>query len=200
MKTLLFVIIFLLVISISLLIYIIKLISNEVPILLYKQSENHDNILKALLEMRLFLQNYFDALKANIFNEMHVEHSDISNKIDENMQAVITQFEQTIASLSNIESQNIEINNLILKRFGDIDKIMKEHGEIANKLLLSTTSRDMLSKEYLKELSERTDSLKKTTVMIYKDYDLLLELLKAGLMNDLIKDLKEKAINNKHLS
>ena len=200
MKTLLFVIIFILVISISLLIYIIKLISNEVPILLYKQSENHDNILKALLEMRFFLQNYFDVLKANIFNEMHVEHSDISNKIDENMQTVITQFEQTIASLSNIESQNIKINDLILKRFGDIDKNMKEHEEIANKLLLSTTSRDMLSKEYLKELSERTDSLKKTTVMIYKDYDLLLELLKAGLMNDLIKDLKEKAINNKHLS
>jgi hypothetical protein len=200
MNTLLFVITFLFVISISLLIYIIKLITNQVSFLLQEQSDNHKIILNALSETQLFLKNYIDTTQANILNEIHVDYTVFFNKIDTHTQTLVTQFEQAKTSFSDIELKNIERNDLILKNFSDIHKNMKEHEKISEKLMVSTTSRDILSKAYLKELSERTDSLKRTTEMIYNDFDLLLELLKAGLMNDLIKDLKKKMIDSKHLS
>lgn len=198
METLLLIIILLFAISISFLIYIIILIKDQASVLLQAQSDDYKNIMTVLTEMRLFIKNNIDITNEHIVNKIDVEHVDISDKIYEIKKKLIAVSEYAQSSFSYIESKDIERNNMILKKFDDLHKNIIEHQEIAGKLLVSTTSRDMLSKEYLKELSERTDSLKKTTEMIYKDFDLLLELLKAGLMSDLIRDLKEKINKGKH--
>jgi hypothetical protein len=168
-----------------------------------------DNIPKIVTENKSILEKLLISGNINIerigtdATLMHEQKLKLSDEIislskisNRSMQAVeqkfIFQSDVLKQSLDAIQKRTVEKVENLSELQNKLREMMSEYKKNIDQLSISVRNRDAVSDKYLNELSKRSDELKATTETIYKDHDLLLELLKAGLMNDLIKDMKQR--------
>jgi hypothetical protein len=141
-----------------------------------------------------------------ILSQISVQTRNIQEEIihfRNDIQSIIANLESTSSSLYNnikemqekSELLNLKNNDNFQDQINSMKMLLKEIENIVGDVIVTNQNRDSLSEKYLGEFNQRSEDLKTTTELMYNDFDLLLELLKAGLMNDLIKDMKMKSLS-----